>query len=327
MDLSKLRNVDSSDVPYIVIDDEDGLIIEDRKKAEYEKYRAKYKEYRGVMPELDILHNPPVAVLIDDVIWPADIQKRSRKDSAKSLWNVTAGTVKLGAAFGAYLMSGGAIGGGTLEKGAAQIGTGLSKPSDPILAAELADRFQKIVDRYKYVYGLAFTGYGKGLKANGSVESITDSLGYSYDAQNGIYCEGTWQNNQLVFGVMSFDNVVFYGDYRDNFPSEGVLVNDDVVYCGVFNSDLELECEEGFAMNFENKMMWVGPFAGGQMDGMCIAYSMSEGVMKKYMYDYGKAKSGFAGLKAGFQAQKETSRRARERRKEACKEFFGKLMK
>jgi len=326
MDLSKLRNVDSSDVPYIVIDDEDGLILDDAQKMEYDKYRNKYKECRRVMPEFDMINNPPVGIPVADVFWPVDIRKKQKKNMKDTALGIAKGfgkyTVGLAGAFMGF-------GAGKVFEGLGEIGAGMltAAQKNPELAAELEIQFQKIVDRYKFVYGLASIGYGNGFQANGPVENIQDGLGYSYDAQNGVYREGTWQNDQLVFGVTVFDDAIFYGDYRDNFPSEGILVQDgNVMYCGVFNDDLELECEEGFAINFESKMLWVGPFTGGQMNGMCIAYLASEGAMKKYMYENGKAKSGFSGWMAERQGKKETAQKAKERKKEARKEFFGKFL-
>lgn len=319
MDFSKLRNTDSADVPYFSVPD-GGIITDARQQVDYKKYQEKYKAFRGVMPELDMINNPPVGVPRDDVYWPEDAKKKSLGSLGKASWEFVKGSAKVGA---------GLMGAGTGTSGVADLISGTMRAinSDPALTAEMSHSFQKIVDRYRYVYALAWIGYGSGMSASSSVEAIENGLGCSYDAGTGVYREGTWQNGNLVFGLLAADGDVYYGDFRNGMPSEGVLISNNNILCGVFNDDGELECQEGFRIDLEAKAMFVGSFVYNQPHGLCIGFDMSSGQMQKTEYDMGSAKKGLSGMLAKNKAAKDTRKKEAERKKEARKEFFGKFMK
>lgn len=313
-----------------------GFITDDHQKEAYKAYREQYKEQYGVMPEFDKVNNPAVALPVSDVLWVAGVKRAAvrsaAKSAAKNTWNITKGLLIGSAAAGMALMGvrGAADkmfeGFGEATAGLVDVVADKSK-MDPQLAAEIDERFVRIIDRYKYVYGLAFTGYGVGLEAEESVMNINDGLGWFYDAKSRCYYEGTWVDDEIVFGMAANDSFAFYGDFKNGRPGEGIMVVADVMMqCGKFNDDLEMECEDGFAIKFESGMMWIGPFSGDVMNGMCIAYHPGEGAAKKQEYENGMPKRGLAGWMGSRRGKIDTVKKANARRVEAAKGFINRFV-
>jgi len=308
-----------------------GKLTSDRQKEEYAAYRKQYQRCRGVMPEFDMLNKPAVAIPVSDVLWPTDLLKAAKRNAAKCAWNITKGFLKGSAAAGAALMGVQGAASKAFE-GFGEAGAGMlyGNPSggtvNTELAAELVSRFEKIIDRYKYVYELAFSGYGIGLCADESIVNINDGLGYVYDAENGAYQEGTWGEDGLMFGLTVSGNNAFYGDHINGVPSEGILViAGEMLQCGKMNEDCLLECEEGFTIDYEQKMMWIGPFASGVMNGMCISYNIPMKAVLKTEFVDGMAKRGVAGWLAEKKGKLDTVKKTNERRVETAKGFLSRF--
>ena len=314
MDFRKLQNTDRSDIPYFELAEKDAILRKEARQDEYRRYRAKYKAARGVFPELDRINNPVVAVCLDEAYWPQDAAKGALKSIGKMYGSAMKGAFKLG--FALMGAGGGVDGANDLIE---SVGHGMGQ--NPELLMEFTRRFKKIVEPHKFIYGLACSNCIPDLDNLYPRERIVDNLGYRYDEENGIYCEGTWQNGELVYGIIypRSMNMLFMGDVRDGVISEGVIRTPDSVDCGVMGED-GLECQEGFSFLVENGVFFLGGFTEGELNGMAIAVNCESGACKKQEYVMGKARTGIGGFIGRQKANMET-------RKNTVNNIFGKFKK
>lgn len=313
MDFRKLQNTDRSDIPYFEVTEKDAILRKETRQDEYRRYRAKYKAARGVFPELDRINNPVVAICTDEAFWPQDAAKGALKSIGKMYGSAMKGAFKLG--FALMGAGGGSEGASDLIEG---LGHGIGQ--NPELLLEFTRRFKSIVEPHKYIYGLACNPdclpdidnlYPR--------ERIVDNLGYRFDEENGIYYEGTWQDGELVYGMILPLRVgmIFMGDVRNGVISEGVIRSSDSVDCGVMGEN-GLECQEGFS--YVGSAIFLGPFTEGELNGMAIGVICESGACKKQEYVMGKAKTGIAGFIGRQKASMETH-------KNTVNNIFGKFKK
>jgi len=311
---ASLRNNDRSDIPYFSVKEEDGVLREAARQREYKKYRAQYKTVRGVFPELDRLNNPPVAICADDAFWPEDAEHGNVRGLRRQMGSVlkdSASSAFDGTFSGAL---GGMLGG--------MLGAGITAMQhDPANVEAFLKMFSTIVADQKYLYSLAASNdFIPDYDSLESGEKIENNLGYRFNANNGLYEEGTFQDGELIYGMMILNGeIALFGDVRNGEISEGILRTSDSLDCGVFGED-GLTCENGFRWSISKDEegnlrggIIVGKFVEGIADGFCYIHDLESGATLKQKYEDGGA---VTGIKSMWENSKEAKRQHKEKVKE-----------
>ena len=294
MNFGSIKNDNASaDVPHFELDKGNDILKDARSRHNYEVYQSQYKKVCGVMPELDKIHNPVCAVINDNVFMAEDLQKNKDKNMGSTIWNV----VKGGAATGAEIATG-HIGGALVAMGETFV-AGISGSHGTEHYHEFKKAFTEGIEKYKYAYSL-MCSYDLGFIKQLPVGEFfpMDNLGYK-KTEDGAYYEGTWQDDELLYGLMcaSDGSFVFIGTFDDEQnPDEGIMF-DGSYKMGLFKN-YELNCLHGVEIttnvSHENMsftyFIEVGGFEDGHENGEVIRYMQETSgniMIFKDKFDYG----------------------------------------
>lgn len=295
MDFKRLKNDNAnSDVPYFELPDCDYLLTSERSIHNYELYQRRYKEVRGVMPELDKINNPTCAINTKMIFMPTNLAKAQEKNTGKTALKGLGGMVDATA----DLFSGSI--GGFLEK----MTKGVLDSATSMVGHEYFDEFiseyRRRIHKYGFEYSLICTYDLNFIQDIPCGEScIKDNLGYKKD-EDGTYFEGTWQKDQLLYGMICSENggFVFVGTFdSDGNPDEGVM-KDGQIKMGLFNN-LGLNCMHGVCISqdysyedvYVEYHVSVGGFEDDRYNGNIITFmKQKNGVVSLFKdeYDYGE---------------------------------------
>ena len=288
--------------PHFEVKEPNEFLTNPIRQEEYRRYRQQYRAHFGVLPELDIIHHPAVAVPSSDAFWPSKAATNSGKNILKSFGKM----IGSGAKIGAGLMSPGS---GFITDGlcGAIEGIGGTLNQHPELMAEFTRRFNALVSPYKSLYALLFDpDILPDLNAIPEGEYIVNGLGYRADRSTQTYWEGTWENGRLVYGLIwQPGGKLCIADMSDEHLWKGVFRKDDLICCGSLNS-IGLECEEGLSLELDSNHAFLGPHHQDQLDGMIIVLDTSTGEIIKQEYVMGDPRSGLGGLISRQKAKLDT---------------------
>lgn len=287
------NNNASADIPYFELDKGNDVLKDARSCHKYEAYQQMYKKVCGVMPELDKIHNPVCAIIRDNVFMPDDIQKNRDKSVGSSILGVMKNAVNSGVE-----LASGHVGGALAGMGNAVI-EGASGSVGTEHYWEFKRAFNDAIEKYKYEYSLLCSydlSFINGLDVGEYFPK--DNLGYR-KTEDGTYYEGTWQNGELLYGLMRASNgsFVFVGSFDGGCtPDEGVMF-DGAHKMGLFKN-YELNCLHGIQIctdvSFEDLTLdyfiEVGGFEDGHENGEVIRYMQQTSgnvMIFKDKFDYG----------------------------------------
>ena len=282
MDFNRIKNdTAGAEVPFFKLPNGSDMIRDARSEKNYFEYRAEYKRVCGVMPELDKVNNPNCAVLCNYVFLPEDI-KNAKKQGRKKV---------AGESFDILMSS------NTTDVICKAINLATNFVGHELFP-EFERAFDTAVSKYKYAYSLLLShslDYIKELPVGSYISS--DNLGYR-KTNEGDYFEGTWQDNEFLYGlcVPANESFAFIGTFgADGQPEEGVMY-DGSCSMGLFKNN-QLNCAHGIMIETNGdeikQRISVGGFEDDRWNGTVIRYvhdSEDRLFLYKDEFDYGELK-------------------------------------
>ena len=280
------------DKPPFFLYEKEGLLHDFSRQSEYRVYRVRYKELYGTFPEMDQINKPIVALPLDDAFWPPSIKR------LPEIGNVLKSFMDRGIMDSGIQYS---------------ILYNYKIYSSSKLLKEFEVRFRSLVGRYMYLYGLACSDDCiPALDTLLSDSHIVNRLGYYYDREKGMYYEGTWAKDKLIYGMVLHveSNVILFGSFSEGAFCEGVVRTNNCIYCGYFE-DAGLECQEGLTLDIDTGVVFLGPHRENVVDGIAIAMDMKSGCIIKQQYVMGNCLKGIRGFLGRINAKIDTWKRNR----------------